>query len=189
MAKLSAIMSFTAGLNMARLKKSIKEDTAYTVDDLDNDLLGIDRKVPGKEAAGEYTVKSGDTVICLTRSQATIITPATTGKYINVNFVKCIFDEKIMNAWYFCYLFNESPAVRHQMAKVQQGSITGVSKLTLNHIGNLEIGILPDIETQTKIGCIYKQALHTEYLMKIQAEQVKQFTLSFINHIHKQQGE
>jgi len=184
MIKLNELMSFTAGQNTARIQKSCKDDMLYTAEDLDSDLAGSGGNSNIKsDVDKDYIVKSDDCIICTTRSQAGITTKATAGKYLNINYVKCRFDRDVLDPWYFCYIFNESPFIRRQIAMFQQGTSVSILKLTIKIIGDLSVKALPDIKTQKTIGSLYRQALHTEYLMKQRTAQIKQFTLQMLRNV------
>ena len=65
----------------------------------------------------------------------------------------------------------------------QQGTSVSILKLTIKIIGDLSVKALPDIKTQKTIGSLYRQALHTEYLMKQRTAQIKQFTLQMLRNV------
>ena len=71
-----------------------------------------------------------------------------------------------------------------QIAMVHQGTTLSVKKLNMKIVGELKIR-LPDIETQHKIGEIYRQSLVQNRLMIKQAENIKKLTLTIIRKLEE----
>ena len=105
-------------------------------------------------------------------------------KCITSNFVKCEFDGRILDKWYFCYQFNEGKDFEQQIAMFHQGTTLSVKKLNVKIIGELKIR-LPDIDKQRIIGELYRQSLIQNRLMIKQAEDIKNLTLTIIRKIEE----
>ena len=105
-------------------------------------------------------------------------------KCITSNFLKCEFDGRILDKWYFCYQFNEGKDFEQQIAMFHQGTTLSVKKLNVKIIGELKIR-LPDIDKQRKIGELYRQSLIQNRLMIKQAEDIKNLTLTIIRKIEE----
>ena len=105
-------------------------------------------------------------------------------KCITSNFLKCEFDGRILDKWYFCYQFNEGKDFEQQIAMFHQGTTLSVKKLNVKIIGELKIR-LPDIDKQRKIGELYRQSLIQNRLMIKQAEDIKNLSLTIIRIIEE----
>ena len=160
--QLSDIVSFTIGKNPTRIKEP--ELILYSLEDFENDLYGI-TKPSNKSKVAPVSVDNKD-------------------KCITSNFLKCEFNEQILDKWYFCYQFNEGKDFKQQIAMVHQGTTLSVKKLNMKIVGELKIR-LPDIETQHKIGEIYRQSLVQNRRMIKQAEDIKKLTLTIIRKLEE----
>lgn len=169
--QLSDLVSFTIGKNPTRIKE--QELILYSLEDFENDLYGIT----------EQSNKS-ECIINLIKSKVAPVSVDNKYKCITSNFLKCEFDEQILDKWYFCYQFNEGKDFEQQIAMVHQGTTLSVKKLNMKIVGELKIR-LPDIETQHKIGEIYRQSLVQNRLMIKQAEDIKKLTLTIIRKLEE----
>ena len=106
-------------------------------------------------------------------------------KCITSNFLKCEFNQQILDKWYFCYQFNEGKEFEQQIAMFHQGTTLSVKKLNMKTIGELKIR-LPDIQKQRKIGEIYRQSLVQNRLMIKQAENIKKLILNIIRKLEEE---
>lgn len=184
---LGELIHFSIGNIPSRIGRNIPEEMLYSLDDFDRDLAGCAEKQSGGiptaiSEKGIYT-ESGDCIISLARSKAGIIGNATAGKLLTANFMKCDIDRKQLDAWYFCYLFNESESVRQQMKRLQQGTtVSCISRLNISSVESIRIR-KETLEKQQKIGSIYKEILIQQYLMKKQMENMKKMSLEIIRQI------
>lgn len=169
--KLSDIINVTLGKNPTRLKE--QEVCLYLPEDFENDLYCM----------SEYDGKA-ECIINLIKSKAAPISAKNKDKCITSNFLKCEFDDLILDKWYFCYQFNEGKDFEQQIMMVHQGTTLSVKKLNVKTIGELKIR-LPDIEKQRKIGELYRQSLIQNRLMLNQMEKIKKFTLTIIRKIEE----
>ena len=168
---LDEMISFTLGKNPTRMKE--QELSIYTPEDFERDLYCLN----------QHDNKS-ECIINLIKSKAAPVSIVTSGKCITSNFLKCEFDEQVLDKWYFCYQFNEGKEFEQQIAMYHQGSTLSVKKLNVKTIGKLKIR-LPDIEKQRNIGMMYRQYLVQNDLMLKQAENIKNLTLTMIRKIEE----
>lgn len=169
--RLDDIISFTLGNNSTRIKDTNK--IIYSQDDFDMDLHGKNTVNPGCGC-----------IVNLMRSKAAPLSEENKGKSITANFLLCEFDDILLDPWYFCYLFNESPDFQKQIAKYSQGTILSVKRLNVQMIANMSIK-LPDISKQTKLGNLYRQSVLQYDLMLEQAENVKTMTMALMRLIEE----
>ena len=98
--------------------------------------------------------------------------------------MKCKFDERVLDKWYFCYQFNEGKEFEQQIAMYHQGTTTSVKKLNVKIVGELSIK-LPDMRKQQIIGELYQQFLMRNYLMMKQVDDIRRLTLTMIRKIEE----
>ena len=161
----------------------------YSLDDFDRDLDGSHPKI-GLQAYRPFAekgvyIKAGDCIISMTRTKAAITTSASEGKLLTVNFMKCEIDQSQLDPWYFCYLFNESNSVKQQMQKVQQGTVSCISRLNITTIGALKFERIT-LARQREIGQMYREVLIQEQLRKRQTEKIKKASLEIIRRLNNQ---
>lgn len=169
--KLDDIIRFTLGKNPTRIKD--QELYIYSPENFENDLYCINEH--------DSTSKC---IINLMKSKVAPVSTSNKDKCITSNFLKCEFDGKILDKWYFCYQFNEGKEFEQQIAMFHQGTTLSVKKLNVKTIGELKIR-LPDMDKQRKIGELYRQSLIQNYLLLKQAEEIKNLTLSIIRKIEE----
>ena len=169
---LKDIIEFTLGKNSTRIKE--QENNIYTPEDFEKDLQCINtvENVP-------------ECIISLIKSKAAPISEQTKEKFISSNFLRCRFDSKILDPWYFCYQFNEGKDFEQQINMYHQGSSLSVKKLTVGIICDLKIN-LPDIKDQKRIGELYKQSIIQNYILLKQTENIKKFTIATIRKIEEE---
>lgn len=168
---LNEIMRFTLGKNPTRITG--QDVQLYTPDDFEKDLHCIN--VIGKKT---------ECIINLIKSKAAPVSSLTDNKCITSNFLKCEFDEQVLDQWYFCYQFNEGKELEQQIAMYNQGTTLSVKKLNVKTIGELKI-CLPPIEKQKLIGEMYKMSVIQHDLMIKQAEEMKNITMTMIRKIEE----
>ena len=103
--QLSDIVSFTIGKNPTRIKEP--ELILYSLEDFENDLYGITKPSNKSEC-----------IINLIKSKVAPVSVDNKDKCITSNFLKCEFNEQILDKWYFCYQFNEGKDFKQQIAMV-----------------------------------------------------------------------
>ena len=168
---LDEIIRFTLGKNPTRIKE--QEAELYTPDDFEKDLHCINE-----------VGKKSECIINLIKSKAAPVSSVTDDKCITSNFLRCEFDEQILDQWYFCYQFNEGRDVEQQITMYHQGTTLSVKKLNVKTIGELKI-CLPSIEKQKLIGEMYKKSVIQNDLMIKQAEDIKNLTMTMIRKIEE----
>lgn len=165
------LVKFTAGKNITRLRDI--QEGVYTPDDFERDLHSTDK-------AAEVT----GCVINLIKSKAAPLLKGSDEKCITSNFLKCTFDESILDPWYFCYQFNESREIEQQIAMFHQGTTLSVKKLNIKSVGHMKIPFL-GIERQRLIGVLYRESIIQKDLMLRQVENMSKMTLAVISKIEE----
>lgn len=79
-------------------------------------------------------------IINLIISKALPTSVETMDKCLTSNFLKCEFDELVLDKWYLCFKFNEGRKVEQQIAMYHQGTTSSVKKLNIKTIGELKNG-------------------------------------------------
>lgn len=169
--RLGDIISFSLGNNSTRIKGT--DQVIYSQDDLEMDLHGKNKVNPGCSC-----------IINLMRPKAAPLSEANKEKNITANFLLCKFDDILLNPWYFCYLFNESPDLQKQITRFSQGTALSVKRLNVQMIGNMKVR-LPDREKQSMLGNLYRQSVLQYDLMLEQAENMKALTMALIRRIEE----
>ena len=164
--KLEEIIQFSLGKNATRLKE--QECPIYTPDDFEKDLHSINQS----EGATEC-------IISLIKSKAAPVSRENESLCITSNFLKCSFDQNVLDPWYFCYQFNRGKKIEEQIARYSQGSTISVKKLTAQIIGNVIMEI-PDLEKQRVIGNLYRTAIVQRDLLIRQAENMMDLAVTMI---------
>ncbi len=168
---LNNIIVFSLGKNATRIKDM--NGNLYTPEDFENDL----------HCKNEISENQG-CIISLIKSKASPVSRETELKCITSNFLKCDFDTNVLNPWYFCYQFNEGKELAQQISMFHQGTVLSVKKLNVKIISELKIN-LPDIERQRELGALYKQSIIQNDLLKMQAENIRKFTITMIRKIEE----
>ena len=168
---LCEVINFSLGKNPTRIKE--QKLSLYLPENFESDLY----------CTNEHDNRS-ECIINLIKSKVAPVSMDNADKCITSNFLKCEFDGRILDKWYFCYQFNEGKDFEQQIAMFHQGTTLSVKKLNVKIIGELKIR-LPDIEKQRKIGELYRQSLIQNRLMIKQAEDIKNLTLTIIRKIEE----
>lgn len=166
--KLGEIIRFTLGKNPTRSKVSASD--RYTLEDLEADLYSTDTSI------------SGICMINLINSKAAPLSERNADKFWTSNFLRCEFDDSVLDTWYFCYGFNAGQMLQRQISRNTQGTTLSVQKLNRKIISELQIR-LPEIDKQKMIGKLYRRSLVQHDLMLKQAENMNQMTLAIIGKI------
>lgn len=165
------IIHFTLGKNPTRIKE--QEAKLYTPDDFEKDLHCINP-----------VGKKSECIINLIKSKAAPVSSLTDDKCITSNFLRCEFNEQILDQWYFCYQFNEGREFEQQIAMYHQGTTVSVKKLNIKTIGELKIGI-PSIEKQRLIGEMYKMSVMQHDLMIKRTQDMRDLTMTMIRKLEE----
>lgn len=168
---LCEVINFSLGKNPTRIKE--QELSLYSPENFESDLYCINEND-----------KRSECIINLIKSKVAPVSMDNADKCITSNFLKCEFDGRILDKWYFCYQFNEGKDFEQQIAMFHQGTTLSVKKLNVKIIGELKIR-LPDIDKQRIIGELYRQSLIQNRLMIKQAEDIKNLTLTIIRKIEE----
>ena len=101
-------------------------------------------------------------LISLTTNKAVIVSEAHEGHLLTSNYIRVDYDSSKIDPNYFCYVFNESDAVRKQIAMNEQGASL-VSRLSLQQLRKFEL-VCPSLVEQHRVGSIYRLQQKRELL-------------------------
>ena len=107
---LCEVINFSLGKNPTRIKE--QELSLYSPENFESDLYCIN----------EHDKRS-ECIINLIKSKVAPVSMDNADKCITSNFLKCEFDGRILDKWYFCYQFNEGKDFEQQIAMFHQGKI------------------------------------------------------------------
>ena len=174
--RLEQIVTFFPGPNTLELKKKYNQYKIYTNDDLEKDLH---KGFYTTNVSVSYSpiLEAGDIVTNTMTNRTAIVSPESTNKVIPQNIIKLSFIE-CGDAWYLCYLLNESQTVKHQLYNIMEGSI--LRRVTLRNLRQLEIK-LPNLGEQQEIGKLYRLLLIKERQQNEYQNKLKQAILEIIN--------
>lgn len=185
--KLEEIVTVKVGMNISRIGEiHTKSLETYSYEDLTDDLNGLFLDSKPRDLNNQVDDKdvhlsgAGDVVFSFVSSKTAIVSKRNAGKIINQNFAKLIIDHEQLNQSYLCYLLNESPSMKKQMAISMQGST--VRKLTPAILKDLEVN-LPILEKQRTIGKAYLTLKKRQALAKQQAELEKKLYLEILKRL------
>lgn len=103
-------------------------------------------------------MEEGDVVISLALQQAAIVSKGNHEKILTLNFIKVVFENDLLDKYYFVYLFNSYLDIKRQKERMLQGT-GAVYKIPVKSLNDLEIPII-SIEEQKKIGEAYFKMLY-----------------------------
>ena len=166
---LREIMCFSLGKNPTRVKEQGVK--VYSSENFEKDLYCIN-----------HHDEKSSCIINLISSKAAPVSIENADKCITSNFLKCEFDPKVLDKWYFCFQFNESKELEQQIAMYYQGTTVCVKKLNVKTIGDLKIRLLK-IEKQREIGELYRLTLIQNRLRIKLAEDMNNYALSMIRKL------
>ena len=111
-------------------------------------------------------------LISLTTNKAVIVSEAHEGHLLTSNYIRVDYDSSKIDPNYFCYVYNESDAVRKQIAMNEQGASL-VSRLSLQQLRKFEL-VCPSLVEQHRVGSIYRLQQKRELLQleKIRLEKL-----------------
>ncbi len=136
------IKNVRSGINQSRIKN---HNELYGIEDFNSDELGIDRK---------YSQNS--CVINLTYPRCSPLSDVSAKKIISLNYLILELDKDKILDWYFSYQFNHSEAIKSQIARYQQGTMTGIRKINKVIVLDLDIKV-PSIEKQRQFADLYRK--------------------------------
>lgn len=158
--KLQEIAELSFGKNGSRMTKEEEEHT-YSIESLEEDLHYVGPITKSGRYSSKIQLDEGDLVIRLINPKVAVVSPKSAGSYLSMNFAKIIPDPKQADGWYLCYCFNESPVLQKQLL-IQANGQSLVKRISSRSLKNLEIK-LPDLDTQKKLGKIYRNWLNYRF--------------------------
>ncbi|GAB3803693.1 restriction endonuclease subunit S [Virgibacillus kimchii] len=187
--KLENVVTVKVGRNLSRGNEIHNQSLeTYSYEDLTHDLDGLflnSKSSNSKENESEkdsYLSKTGEVVFSFVSSKAAIVSDVNEGKVINQNFAKLLIEHENLDCSYLCYVLNESPSMKKQMAISMQGST--IRKLTPSILKALNIQ-LPSMEKQETIGRAYLNLKKRQALAKQQADLEEQLYLEVLKQLEQ----
>lgn len=187
--RLDEMIEVRIGKNLSRWSEKFESSfDAYSYENLISDLDGqfldsLEMTQPRKVNNDSYSCDYGDVVFSFVSSKASIVSRKNHGKVINQNFAKLIFDSKQIDRHYICYVLNESPSIKRQMAIGMQGST--LPKMTPAVLKALEF-TCPQIAIQKTIGEAYFLSRKRMALAKKEIELEQMLYLKVLNELDRQ---
>ena len=176
---ISEIVKAKTGINLTRDAAKYPDSLLYSTADMEDDLFQKDSDASiSLGNAFQETLKEGDLVLGLVNHRAAVVGHRNAGKILKNQFAKCEYDSSSLDPWYFCYYINESEEFRVMLATKLNGST--IKQMTLSSLANLLI-VVPQIETQQKIGRLYRSLCRLEYLMKRKQYVIETITRKIID--------
>lgn len=174
--RLEEAIDFFSGPNSVELKKKYGNYETYTNENLEFDLF------QGFHTTNTSIIKSpildaGDIVTNTMTNRTAIVSPQSAGKVMPQYITKLNF-KRNGDAWYLCYLLNESKAVKHQLYKTMEGTV--LRRVTVVNLKQLEIKF-PQLEKQQKLGELYRLLVIRERLQNQYKNKMKQAIIEIIN--------
>lgn len=175
--KLKQIAQFSSGLNSLELKKSPHHAVTYTNDDMEIDLYQgyWSEELPIIQKA---VANAGNLIINMMTNRAAVVSPLSVGKLLPQHIMQLSLDNQQVDAWYLCYVFNESHSVKRQLYSTMEGTV--LRRVTATSIKNLNIK-LPPLEEQRQIGKFYRTILIQERLQREYLQKLNQLYLTILN--------
>lgn len=176
--KLKEIAHISSGLNSAELKKKFDNPDLYTNDDIELDYYQGYWDDHYQVDDGKATISAGDLIINTMTDRVTVVSPLSEGKMMPQYVLRLGLDSSKAYAWYLCYVLNESESVKRQLHNTMEGTV--LRRVTAANIRNLVIQ-LPDIQTQRKIGDLYRSVLIQTRLNNEYTQQVNKAIIGILN--------
>lgn len=174
--KLEQVVDFFSGPNSVELKKKFSSYETYMNEDLEYDLhQGFQTKNTSLKKSP--ILEAGDIVTSTMTNTTTVVSPKSAGKVISQNLSKLNFIEG-GDAWYLCYVLNESKALKHQLYSTMEGS--ALRRVTVSNLKHLEIE-WPSLEQQRQIGKLYSLMLIRERLQSEYENKLREAILEILN--------
>lgn len=156
--ELKEIAELSFGKNSSRMTK-VEQENIYNVDSLRQDLNYLGENEPSKQGGGTPVIfNEGDLALRLINPQAAVVSPATAGSILSLNFAKIVPNRTKVDEWYLCYYLNEAKDVQKQIELSAQGQVSTIKRLGAKFLRELKI-VLPDLEKQKELGRIYRNWL------------------------------
>ena len=187
--KFEKILKMNVGPNSTRIRGQYPEVPVYSVSDLEDDLFQKPSEMMSsiEGYSGPAFTKTGDLLISIIKEKACIVGKGNGGKLFTSAFIRCQYDEKILDPWFFCFFFNESEEVG-KIIHVRSG-MPGLGYYHLNTeiIGQIEID-LPPLEKQKTLGSLYQGCLKQLRLYDRKKEVLKKAVNLVINEELEKKG-
>ena len=164
------LVEFRMGRNTTRQDN---KTGIYSLDDFYDDLYGRNGDV-----CEDFKI-----AVSLTKNKSTVMSQKTVKKELSSIFLIGCPNVKIVDPWYFCYLFNEDKGVSEQMRRLQQGTFGCIAKLNVKTISMIEASIQP-LEKQVVIGKTYREMLRNIRLRREQADNMSLFMLETLKKLN-----
>lgn len=155
--ELKEIAELSFGKNSSRMTKE-EQENIYNADSLRQDLDYLGEIKPSKQVGTPATFNEGDLALRLINPQAAVVSPATAGSILSLNFVKIVPNRTKVDEWYLCYYLNETEDIQKQIELSAQGQVSTIKRLGAKFLRELKI-VLPDLEKQKELGQIYRNWL------------------------------
>lgn len=161
---ISEIVKAKAGINLTRDAAKYPDSLLYSTGDMEDDLCqkNSDSLIANSNVIQE-TLKEGELVLGLVNHRAAVVGRGNAGKILKNQFAKCEYAPSSLDPWYFCYYVNESEEFRAMLVTKLNG--VTIKQMTISSLMHLYI-VVPPIETQHKIGRLYRSLCRLRYLMK-----------------------
>lgn len=161
--KLEEILRMSVGQNSTRIKNLYGDIPVYSVADLENDLFQRPSEEAPLDNAGPEFTKEGELLISIIKEKACIVGSGNAGKLFTSAFIRCQYDEKALDPWFFCFFFNESEAVGREIHLRSGMPGLGYYHLNSEIVGQIVIE-LPPMEKQQTLGKLYRGCLRQQRL-------------------------
>lgn len=166
--KLEELALFTGGSLQVRLDTTGLEDTkAYVLYNQQHHQLDgyevIEETVDSRTVRTDREVtllNEGDLLFSLLSGKAVLVRAEHAGFLYTQNYIKIDPIAKLDKA-FLLYLINESSDIRRQFYQSLQGS--EVLKYTVKQLKSLQLGPLPDLDMQVRLGQVYLDGLTLRY--------------------------
>lgn len=162
--KLEELALFTGGSLQVRLDTTSWEDARdYILYNQQHHQLDgyevIEEVIDSRTVTTDREVtllEEGDLLFSLLSGKAVLVRVEHAGLLYTQNYIKIEPNAKLDKA-FLLYLINESSAIRRQFYQSLQGS--EVMKYTVKQLKSLQLGALPPLDSQQKLGKIYLDGL------------------------------
>jgi hypothetical protein len=189
--KLEEVVSFKPGNNTTRLKEKegFENLEFYSGDDFQSDLTsGTSVRTNEEKKMDELVVvQAGDIVINVMSQQAAVVSEASAGKVLTINFVRVDMTTEILDASYFYYYFMANEAMRRQLTIESMGT-GSIRRLTVRQLKEMTIELLP-YDKQVLIGGAYFDMLKVNASYHKLIDDTKKLTIAVLEEQFQGVGE
>lgn len=137
-----------------------------------------------KSKADKYLLKAGDIVIHNASQAACVVSRSNENKVLSVNFTALTPKNKqtctYLDAYYFCFLFNEHPLIQKQKLIQSQGLASQV--LSAQGLSDISLPLIP-LAKQALMGEIYASNCYLTALYQKRAALLSQAHLNYLKNI------